>query len=189
MNMYRISTHPQVQYTLPMLTKWLFYHLQSRPIDKITIEQICQQAELSRRTFYRNCECKEDLVLYACDLLLEQLLSSVDFTSTHARAMYQNFFRFWYEHRMFLRALYQGNLFPLFAARFIESCDPQTRFPLQQYALRNHRQPEAAMRFSNAFILGGLVNMLLSWSAEDFKSSPEDLAASLLFLLPKEYRR
>jgi len=183
--MYKISSNPQVQYSLPQLTKGLFYHLQFLPFDKITVSQICQQAGLTRRTFYRNCRRKEDLVYYACDHLIDRLLENVDYTGTDARAMYLHFFSFWYEHRQFLRAVYRGGLFSLFGGRFVTVCDQRTRYPLQEDSLRDHRQPETARSFSNSFVLGGLANMLLTWAQEDFLSSPEDLTESVLFLVPQ----
>ena len=183
--MYKVSTNPQVQYSLPQLTQGLFYHLQFQPFDKITVSQICQQAGLTRRTFYRNCRRKEDLVYYACDVLIDRLLENVDYTGTDARAMYLHFFSFWYEHRQFLRAVYRGGLFSLFGGRFVTVCDQRTRYPLQEDSLRDHRQPETARSFSNSFVLGGLANMLLTWTQEDFLSSPEDLTESVLFLVPQ----
>ena len=160
--MYKVSTNPQVQYSLPQLTQGLFYHLQFQPFDKITVSQICQQAGLTRRTFYRNCRRKEDLVYYACDVLIDRLLENVDYTGTDARAMYLHFFSFWYEHRQFLRAVYRGGLFSLFGGRFVMVCDQRTRYPLQEDSLRDHRQPETARSFSNSFVLGGLALVALS---------------------------
>jgi len=186
--MYKESQSPQVQYSLLQLTQGLFYHLQHKPLRDITVAEICQQAGLTRRTFYRNCEQKEDLVLYACDQLIEQLLADVDYTSTDARAMYLHFFRFWYDHRIFLRSVYQSGLYRLFSDRFVSVCHQHTRFPLQEEALRNQPEPETARRFSNAFLLGGLTFMLYIWAEEDFRSTPEDLVHSILFLVPREFQ-
>jgi len=186
---YKISQNPQVQYSLPHLTKGLFYHLQYKTFKDITVSEICETAGLTRRTFYRNCEKKEDLISYACDCLMNQLLADVDFNSTNARSMYRYFFKFWYEHQMFLHSLYKSDLFPLFEARFMFVCNQHIRFPLQDDAVRHHHKPEIARSFNNAFILGGLVNMLHIWTAEEFKSSAEDLVESILFLLPQKYHK
>lgn len=187
--MYNESQHPQVQYTLIQLTQSLFYYLQYKPLHDITVTQICERAGLTRRTFYRNCDEKEDLILYACDRLLEQLLANVDYTSQNSQAMYLYFFRFWYEHRVFLRCIYQCALYDLFTERFMSVCNQYTRFPLQDKALRDHPNPEKARRFNNSFLLGGMVSMLYTWAEENFKSSPENLVYSILFLVPQEFQR
>ena len=186
--MYNRSDHPQVRYSLTQLAQGLFYHLQYRPLADITVTQICQKAGLTRRTFYRNCETKEDLFLYACDRLIDQLLANVDYTSSDARAMYSHFFRFWHDHRVFLHSIYRCGLYSMFADRFVSVCNQHTRFPLQDEALRNQPEPENARRFNNAFLLGGVTFMLRAWAEEDFRSSPEDLVNSVLFLVPREFR-
>lgn len=186
--MYNVSQNPQVQYSLMQLTRGLFCLLQHKTLCDITITQICEEAGFTRRTFYRNCEKKEDLVIYACDWLIKKLLADVDYTSSDARAMYRYFFCFWYEHRLFLRCLYQSGLFELFADRFVSVCHQSARFPLQDEALRNQSEPENARRFNNAFLLGGLTFMLYVWAEEEFRFSPEDLVNSILFLVPREFQ-
>lgn len=187
--MYNTSQNPQVRYSLLQLTKSLFFYLQSKPLRDVTVTQICQRAGLTRRTFYRNCRQKEDLVLYACDWLVERLVASVDYTSSDARAMYRHFFGYWYDHRIFLRCIYRCGLFDLFAGRFVSICNSGVRFPLQDEALGKQPNPETMRRFNNSFLLGGLTRMLYAWAEEDFCSSVEDLINSILFLLPREYLR
>ena len=186
--MYNKSQNPQVLYSLPQLTRGLFYYLQHKPLHEITVTQICEQAGLTRRTFYRNCQKKEDLILYACDHLIDQLLADVDYSSTDAHAMYHNFFCFWYKHRVFLRSIYQSGLYNLFADRFVSVCNQRTRFPLLDEALQRQPKPETARHFNNAFLLGGLTSMLYAWAEEDFQSTPENLVHSVLFLVPQEFQ-
>ena len=63
--MYNRSKSPQVRYSLESLTKSFFYFMQTQKMDEISITQICEKAGLTRRTFYRNCENRQDLILYA----------------------------------------------------------------------------------------------------------------------------
>lgn len=185
--MYNCSQKPQVQYSLTKLTEGLFYHLQYAPLHSISVTQICTRAGITRRTFYRNCTQKEDLILYACDRLIEQLLGGADFTSTDAYAMYLYFFNFWSEHRRFLRCVYEADFYELFEKRFLDVCSVQMRFPLQEDSLRNHPKAHVLRRFNNAFILGGLTRMLYLWAEESFHSTVEEMVRSILFLLPREY--
>ena len=186
--MYNPSRNPQVQYSLRQLTESLFTCLQSEPLENITVTEICQRAGLTRRTFYRNCREKKDLVLYACDGLVEQLVAGVDYSSSDAWALYRNFFAYWYEHRVFLGCVYRRGLFDLFADRFISICNRRQPFPLQEEALSRRPDPEGARRFNNSFLLGGLTRMLYAWAEEDFRTGVEELVRSILFLLPREYQ-
>jgi len=38
--------------------------------EEITVTDICRRAQISRRTFYRNCTSKDDLILYSADHLV-----------------------------------------------------------------------------------------------------------------------
>ena len=182
--MYNPSSHPQVHYSLEALTKSLFYYLQTDSLEKITVSQICLQAGLTRRTFYRNCDGKEDLILYACDRLIGQLLDTADFSSPEARRLYRNFFSFWLEHRQFLTCVVRYDFYGKFVERYVAICNEKMRFPLQENAFENQDHPDALRRFCNSFLLGGLSRMLYAWAEEGFVSSVEDLTQSILFLVP-----
>ena len=52
--MYNISENPQVIYSLDMLSDTLFNLLMHHSIKDITITKLCEEAMLTRKTFYRN---------------------------------------------------------------------------------------------------------------------------------------
>ncbi len=182
--MYNPSLHPQVRYSLEAMTKGLFFFLQSSPLEKITVSQICAQAGLTRRTFYRNCEKKEDLILYACDRLIEEQLSEVDFSSRDAEALYCHFFAFWEAHRQFLSAIFQYGFFKQFVDRYVGLCSERMHFPLQDSASEESRDTRLFRYFSDSFLLGGLSRMLYAWNEEDFCFSAKEMARTILFLVP-----
>ena len=183
--MYNPSSHPQVKYSLEAMSQGLFFYLQTDPLEKITISQICAQAGVTRRTFYRNCEKKEDLILYACDRLIDTLLETVDFTSEDARQLYLNFFRYWGQHKPFLRCVVNYNLYGMFVERFVQTCSQRMRFPLQEHAFCKKTDADQYRFFSDSFLLGGLSRMLHAWAEDDFRLSEEDLTESILFLVPE----
>ena len=182
--MYNPSLRPQVRYSLEVLTKGLFYFLQSAPLEKITVSQICAQAGVTRRTFYRNCEKKEDLILFACDNLIRELQDSVDYNSRDALTLYRNFFSFWLEHREFLSAIVSCRFYGTFVERYVAISTEKMRFPQQENALEGMENTETLRNFCDSFLLGGLTRMLYAWAEEGFVSSVDDLCRSILFLVP-----
>ena len=182
--MYKRSSKQQVVFSLRQLSAGLFYHLENKPLDDISVTDICKRAGLSRRTFYRNCEEKEDLIRFSTEVLVREQLSQVDFTSVDAHSLYSDFFLYWDKHRDFLRILYSSCLFDLFLREFVRiSCDDM-RYPLQEKTLEGCADKNQKRRFSNAFIIGGLGQMLAMWTEEGFKTSPEEMAESIVFLAP-----
>ena len=186
--MYNHSSKAQVEYSLRQLSAGLFFLLGTHPFEKITVTDICRQAGITRRTFYRNCEDKTDLILYSTDYLVSHLLQSVDFQSRDPRMLYQGFFRYWYQHRQFLGLLYKNNLFPVFQNEFTLVCNASMRYPLQEQHLAGARNRLQMQLFSNAFVVGGLGQMLKQWAEEDFSSSPDEVAGAILFLAPGAQR-
>ena len=182
--MYNESRNPQVLFSLEAMTKGLFTCLQNKRYEQVSVSEICAQAGISRRTFYRDCEGKEDLILFACHTLIRRLLESVDFQSTDALNLYRNFFSFWQEHSLFLASVRRNGFSDMFARSFIGICNREMRFPIQENAVKDHPEPEKIRAFSNSFILGGLVQMLLSWADDEFRSPAEDLVFSILYLVP-----
>lgn len=182
--MYNHSSKAQVQYSLQQLSAGLFSLLRTSTFEKITVTDICRQAGITRRTFYRNCESKTDLILYRTDDLVSVLLESVDFQSRDPKMLYRGFFRYWYRHRQFLRLLYKNHLFHVFQNEFILVCNESMRYPLQEQHLAGARNRLQMQLFSNAFVVGGLGQMLKLWAEEDFASSPDEIAGAILFLAP-----
>lgn len=184
--MYNHSEKVQVRYSLQQLAGGLFYHLKCRPFTDIPVTDICRKAKVSRRTFYRNCERKEDLILYCTDVLVSELLGQVDFRERDPRKLYTDFFQYWEMHRSFLEQIYRNRLFDLFLTEFVTVCNSSMRYPLQEDSLKTSADRELHRRYSNIFIIGGLGLMLREWAAEGFAHSAGELAESILFLAPSD---
>lgn len=58
------------------------------------------------------------------------------------------------------------------------------RYPLQERSLEGARDRELSRRYSNAFMIGGLGQMLKAWTEEGFAASVEEIAGSVQFLVP-----
>ena len=177
--MYKQTDNSQVNNSLRELSKGLFYYLQTEKLEKVTISKLCAQAGIARQTFYRNCRSKTDLVLFACDERIKAFLESSDLFSSSAELMYRHFFEYWYGHRDFLKALTRNRSEGLFARHFAEFAQETSCFPLPETAENDALQ----RRFGNIFLLGGLTQMLIAWTEEDFATAPGKMAEKVLKLL------
>ena len=182
--MYNHSEKKQVQYSLEHLSRGLFYHLKFKKFEEITVTDICRRAQISRRTFYRNCASKEDLFLYSTDRLVFELLKLEDLRMTDSVRLYTGFFRYWEKHKVFLDILLRNALFDMFLNEFIVVCNDALRYPLQEKSLERAGDRELSRRYSNAYMIGGLGQMLKAWTEEGFASSVEEIVSSVQFLVP-----
>ncbi len=155
--------------------------MKKQSYDSITITKICQKADLSRRTFYRLFESKEDVLNENLHLLTLKYIDSVpkdialSFLDT-ARF----YFEFMVQHKDFLLALKKCNLLYSIFSKY------QASMPaLCAHFKRTDNQICQSEHLSliNAFGFGGLNTMLIEWINHDFSETPDELLEALhLFL-------
>ena len=63
----RIAVHSQC-----MIADALFSLMKRKPFRQITVTEICEEAAIGRKTFYRNFELREDIIDFQLDRLLEE---------------------------------------------------------------------------------------------------------------------
>lgn len=183
--MLKDSKNPQVIYSLNKLSKALYDLMQQHSFEEITVTQICQEAQITRRTFYRNCDNKLDLVDYMLQNQIRDLLSSVDFTCTDTTIMFEFFFQYWKLHNGLLVTLYRNNLFEHFSQVFTKCCIQWMQDSLMVGMLRGRPNQDTLRHFYNSFLIGGLCNVLESWTAEQFGTPISDLVYVLTTLAPQ----
>lgn len=92
------------------------------PLEDITVTMLCDRANITRKTFYRNCESKLDLIDSRTDRVIHDLLIRVHWDSTDPVMLYRNFFTYWGGQSALLTVLHTQEQFVLFTERFTDSC-------------------------------------------------------------------
>ncbi len=89
-----------------MLTNALIRLMATDDYSKITITQICKEADLSRRTFYRLYKTKEDILNEYMDLLTTSFMEKIkESKPKHYPEVATVYFSFCREHMDFLKLL------------------------------------------------------------------------------------
>lgn len=55
-----------------MISDALFSLMKRKPFQQITVTEICEEAAIGRKTFYRNFELREDVIDFKLDLMCEE---------------------------------------------------------------------------------------------------------------------
>ena len=181
--MYNKSKNNQVIYSLNTLSDSLIKLLETDNLNDITITEICNSTNLSRKTFYRNCESKIDLLVYKIDLLINTLQTETDWFSSDERKLYTNFFNYWYKQKQFLSILKKNNLFYLFIEHFNKIIQ-QASYPFLDTLLENAENKDEIKLYYNTFLVGGLSHVLEQWTKNCFKISIDSLVNILCVLTP-----
>lgn len=146
----------------------------SRRYDDITITDICQEAGLSRKVYYRLFENKND-VLYA---LIDHTLGGLEAYEPDMEPLHR-FCRYWKEQRLLLDALdlTQCNALLLERAiRFVLNYNPSSLTDIYPDLLSWNRTTQV-------FLIAGLFGAMLDWHARGFDLSVEEVSRSLEALL------
>ncbi|MBV4422097.1 TetR/AcrR family transcriptional regulator [Clostridium tyrobutyricum] len=157
--------------------KWLMDALleimQEKQYNKITIKEISDKAMLSRRTFYRNFNSKDEILSLKMQYICEEYI--LYFSNEHDLS-YKNivhiYFEFWKDHIDFLSALNKSNLLYLMLQKFNEHLPFIYRhFKGHLDLFENRDHLEYALYFSS----GGLWNVLLKWIKEGAEKTPMEM--------------
>lgn len=160
---------------------WLWESLEKllhqKEFSKITITEICDNAELARKTFYNSFKNKEDLLVYHCKKIVNQYFKELQNIADSKRTMenvLNTFIYFWWDYRDFLLLLKNQNLFSvLIDTWFNIAATRYNNFDAPWHISTDKDNEET--KYLMSFILGGLTNVLSTWFSNDNPKSPEQM--------------
>lgn len=173
--MYNQSQKPQVRYSLDSLSDALYRLMEHKPISEITVTEICREAGIARRTYYRNCQHPEDLIAYQIRKKVSSNLALVNFQCEDGPVLYRQFFEYWYDQRSFLQITFEQGFSMLFFQEFTDICNQDMDYRLLSEFLEGKSQQQTLRLFHNAFLVGGLCNLLGYWIHDGFSASVDIL--------------
>ena len=141
--------------------------MKQKKYEDITITDIANTAGVSRVTYYRNYNSKEDIITHHMDELgyrLEQEMKDLD----RIKDMYAcvlTFFRYWKKQSDFLLCLSEAKLSYLLLEHINKSVSIFSTSPKKKY--------EAC------YFVGSMHNIMFEWIKDGTKESPEEMAAIL----------
>ncbi|WP_252247564.1 TetR/AcrR family transcriptional regulator [Clostridium sp. ZBS4] len=161
--------------------KWLiealFDLMEEKPYSTITVKEISDKAQLSRRTFYRNFKVKEDLLYKYTDYLFEDYIKSIkENTDFSFNSTLINYFEFWNKHIKELELLKKNHLF-YFIMEKINSFIPDINefLEVQWHDYDNHIEEKYMVLYN----IGGLWNVLSKWIDNKERESPKEIAQAI----------
>lgn len=145
--------------------------------EEITITQISQEAELSRKTFYRLFKSKDELLSYYFQCLYEECFQQIKSKHIqHYWEVVQHFFDFCEEYKTILLLLKKNHLL----ARLFEGAY-QYSFKVFEYVRSKETRDNysALLPYMLSYSVGGMFSMLLKWVESDMNISSAILIEQL----------
>ena len=163
------STRPQAVLSRNLAVAGLFeLFLAGKRFEEISISEICETAGISRQTFYRNFDTKEDIILYYVDEKVKQHMRNV------VGIMEQDVEGF-FGHLPFsnelLSYLMENNLMYLLRDSVLPLIDTFMQTNAYRLLLGDHKYDP----YMAHYLADTMVSILETWTLNDFAETPEEL--------------
>lgn len=176
--MYRLCTTEKSAHQQLLLEQCLLETMLATPFHEITISGLCERACLSRKTFYRLFDRKEDVL----EALIDQALLDAETYQPDPsvkKGSLHRFFAYWKSRHQLMEALIRNNMYSLLWERAIlltmrESPDVLSVFTTQE---------DEFMRETVIFYISGLFVLIMDWHAEGYKRSIDEMSTFVMHLM------
>lgn len=159
------------------MVKALLLVMEQYNYKEITVTQITQEAQLSRKTFYRLFSDKDDILKLFCENLFHQCFAQIRAQKIqHYWDVVQVYFDFWEERKDLLFLLQKNNLltcifehsyrYSIEVFGFVRSKEVATSFALP-------------LPYMLAYSVGGMHSMLLKWIEKGMDVPSSELISKL----------
>lgn len=147
--------------------------LKEKPLSAISVSELTKKAGVSRMTYYRNYQTKEDIFAsYLEDILIdyqkEALLLPLD-TQCYESVHLLHCFSYFEKHKDFLNSLLKSGRGDL----LLDS--------ISKYVLKMWHTPEDGIQhyYGLQAFAGALFNLYITWASNGTKETPEELTKIL----------
>lgn len=147
-----------------MIADALFSLMKRKSFHQISITEICEEAAIGRKTFYRNFETKEDVIDFKLDLLLDEYRKSL--ISMSYRQNLHHHFEFIKKNAGYFTTLYQNGISSFanekFSALLPETMPVWSENPIEQ-------------EYRSAYIISGIEAIQRVWISRGCIESIDDV--------------
>ena len=176
------TTNPIAMQSRKWFTDALLSLMEKRVFKNISITDIAEKADLSRRTFYRIFKTKEDILIYYADKLYGEFLQLLNRETDRRFAVtVRLYFEFWYRHKHFLGLLKQSKMLPFMMNQYTRLFPKVFQMIKENHPLAHN---EEALSYAMAFSAGGLLSILLKWAEDGIEKTPEDIMQLMELIFP-----
>lgn len=174
--MYKYCTTEGSSQRQRQLEQHLLQLMQVHSYSHITISQICDLANISRKSFYRYFSDKDSCLTALVDHCIYDGASSflpAGSEPFHILDFYTQFFTYWQQQCVLLDVLRRNNLELLLPERMIHYAQTEEQ-GFQQYLGKENDSFEQIL-----FMVSGVMGLILNWHRSGFEKSPFQMAQVL----------
>ena len=168
-----MAENRRVKMTKKMMKDALLELLEKQPLEKITVTDVCEKADVNRSTFYSYYENIGQLLLEIEDDVLNALPvspdASLNISDEYFLSLLEKFFDYVCENERLFRVLIVSRDNSRFNHRLINSVMERYRMPLKS-------QNELLNRYVYVYCVNGVIGVMREWITGNFPISTRDFA-------------
>lgn len=176
-----MATNQRVVVTKRMLREALMRLLKGKPLEKISITELCHEAQINRTTFYRYYEFPKDILLEMQREFFEEILGGFQQPLTVKDV--ERFFCCLSEQASLVKLFFQYNSDADWAHVFEQI---YRSFPEENMMKGFRNMDENSAKLLSTYLAGGAFFLVRQWIVEDIPMSPKDVSAIALNVLNKD---
>lgn len=142
----------------------LLYLIKKKDYKDISITEICEKAGVTRMSFYRNFDSKEDILKKWISSITDSFLavSGISYKRDSTKEYFTKLFLHMEQHKTVCLALYKSDLIYIVKQQF------------DRVFLEIHK--DEYDEYKSYFLAGGIYNVFLLWMINGCRESPAELA-------------
>lgn len=176
-----MKTDPRTRYTREIITSAFWQLLQQKPMEKITVKEVCTLAQINRGTFYRHFRDCYDLMEQLEEQALEQLEAALVSTRDRGvQAVLLSMLQKLQNDEDFLAVLARQSPDDAFLHRVVGCCFHY--MDLRMAAGERTGADNGWRGMQNTFLFAGASGVMSYWLHSDRKAPPEQVAAAIAAL-------
>ena len=171
----------RTRYTRTALRESLMELMLQKGINKITIKELCQRADVNRSTFYAHYRDQYDLLRQVEDEILDEINANLAYfdmnNSDGTFRILENIFRYIQDNSSFCRLLLSERGDVTFQKRVMDLC--QGRYMEQWLSSPRDIDPETA-EYLYLYLVNGSIGVVQNWLRTEMEKTPSEMAELLL---------
>ncbi len=171
----------RVAVTKRMVKEGLMRLLDKKPLEKINITELCQEAGINRTTFYRYYELPRDVLTEMQNEFFEETFDH--FQKPLTASDIERLFVCLSERSGLVKLFFRYNSDTDWTNIFTRIC---TNFPGLKMTKAFENLDENSAKLLSSYLAGGAYFLARQWIMEEIPMSPKDVAAIALNILDKD---
>lgn len=174
----KISNNPSALESQKRIIESLIDLMQVKNIKDISISEISENAEVVRRTFYRNFKSKEDVLDAYFNNIYEEFKNTVNNMGNELDCLMtlRELFKICYKHKDFFMALKKNNMLYLMLNKWNVYLPIIYDLFLDRIVKFPDTKSKTSLEYLLAFNAGGVFNMVIKWIDDGMVLTPSELA-------------